>query len=133
MQMFRHKALTLLASTALLLVSSAACSRGRGAAPSARPEAPTTIEVDNQAFSDIVVYVANGGTRFRLGLVASQSNGKFSLPRQLQQPNGMVQFVARPIAGRPYALPSVLVSAGQRIFVTLLSQPALSNVAVWNQ
>lgn len=130
MQMFRRKALTLLATTALL-VSAGACSGNRvGSMPS--PETPTRIEVDNQALSDIVVYVANGGARFRLGLVPSQSHEKFSLPRQLRQANGSVQFVARPIAGRAYALPSVLVSAGQRILVTLLSQPSLSNVAVWD-
>jgi hypothetical protein len=130
MQMFSQKALTLLASAALL-ASSAACSRNREFAR-VSPEAPTTIEVDNQAVSDIVVYVANGGARFRLGLVPSQSQGKFALPRQLKAANGTVQFVARPIAGRAYSLPSVLVSAGQRILVTLLSQPALSNVAVWD-
>jgi hypothetical protein len=121
----------MLLATTTLVMSAAACSRNRvGSYPSL--ESPTTIEVDNQALSDIVVYVANGGARFRLGLVPSQSSSKFALPRQLRQANGSVQFVARPIAGRAYALPSVLVSAGQRILVTLLSQPALSNVAVWD-
>jgi hypothetical protein len=129
--MFRVKALTLLVSAALF--SSSACARNRAFVPAPGPESPTTIEVDNQAVSDIVVYVANGSARFRLGLVPSQSQEKFSLPRQLKQANGSVQFVARPIAGRAYALPSVLVSAGQRILVTLLSQPALSNVAVWDR
>lgn len=129
MQMFRRKALTLLAASALVVP--AACSRNRVESSPMR-DSPTMIEVDNQALSDIVVYVANGGARFRLGLVPSQSLSKFSLPRQLRQANGSVQFVARPIAGRAYALPSVLVSAGQRILVTLLSQPALSNVAVWD-
>ena len=130
MQMFRVKTFTLLAATALFAMSG--CARNGQIARSAAPETPTTIEVDNQAPSDIIVYVANGGTRFRLGLVTSQNKERFALPRQLRQPNGSVQFVARPIAGRAYALPSVLVSAGQRILVTLLSQPALSNVAVWD-
>ena len=122
----------LLAMSALLL-SSSACSRGRAGRPAAPDAASTTIEVDNQGHSDVVVYIANGGTRFRLGMVPSLSMGTFALPRQLKSPNGTVQFVARPIAGRAYALPSVLVSAGQRVLVTLLSQPALSNVAVWDR
>jgi hypothetical protein len=130
MQMFGQKALTLLASAALL-ATSASCSRNRGMAPPS-PDSSTVIEVDNQAVSDIVVYIANGGARFRLGLVTSQSQQRFSLPRQFHHANGAVQFVARPIAGRAYALPSVLVSTGQRILVTLLSQPSLSNVAVWD-
>jgi hypothetical protein len=129
MQMLRVKNVTLLAAA---LLAASGCARNSQVRPSAAAEA-TTIEVDNQAPSDIVVYVANGGTRFRLGLVTSQNKERFALPRQLKQANGSVQFVARPIAGRAYALPSVLVSAGQRILVTLLSQPALSNVAVWDQ
>ena len=128
MQMLR--VLTLLATTSL--IASGACARNQAGRP-AQPESTTTIEVDNQALSDIVVYIANGPARFRLGLVASQTQGRFALPRQLKQANGSVQFVARPIAGRAYALPSVLVSTGQRILVTLLSQPALSNVAVWDR
>lgn len=131
MQMSRQNAL-LVAAMAALLVSESACSRNRAYA-SPGPEAPTIIEVENQAYSDVVMYVANGGTRFRLGLVPSQSKENFSLPRQLRQANGAVQFVARPIAGRAYALPAVLVSAGQLIAVTLLSQPALSTVAVWDR
>jgi hypothetical protein len=129
MQMLRT--LALIATTSL--VASGACARNGTPGRLAQPEAPTTIEVDNQAVSDIVVYIANGSARFRLGLVPSQSQGKFALPRQLKRADGSVQFVARPIAGRAYALPSVLVSAGQRILVTLLSQPALSNVAVWDR
>jgi hypothetical protein len=131
MQMFRQNAL-LAAVMAALLVSGSACSRNRAmAAPG--PEAPTIIEVENQAFADIVVYVANGGSRHRLGLVLSQSKMDFPLPRQMSYANGAVQFVARPIAGRAYALPAVLVSAGQRIAVTLLSQPSMSTVAVWDR
>jgi hypothetical protein len=130
MQVLRQRALSLLAATTLLTLG---CARNREFAPGPGPDAPTMIEVDNQALSDIVVYIANGGARFRLGLVPSQGHEKFHLPRQLKQANGSVQFVARPIAGRAYALPSVLVSAGQRVLVTLLSQPALSNVAVWDR
>lgn len=130
MQMFTRAACMVTAAS--LLLAGTACSRNPGARMPT-PDVATTIEVENQALSDIVVYVANGGARFRLGLVPSQSTSKFSMPRQLKQTNGSVQFVARPIAGRAYALPSVLVSAGQRIMVRLLSQPSMSNVAVWDQ
>lgn len=130
MQTFRQSSWMLVATSALLLVSGA-CSRNQAGRPAA-PSSSTTIEIDNQAHSDVVVYVANGGTRFRLGMVPSLTTNKFALPQQLKSPNGTVQFVARPIAGRAYALPAVLVSAGQRILVTLLSQPSLSNVAVWD-
>jgi hypothetical protein len=132
MKVLRQTSLMLLTMSALV-ISSGACSRNRAGRGPAPESTPTTIEVDNQAHSDVVMYVANGSTRFRLGMVPSLSSGKFALPRQLKAPNGSVQFVARPIAGRAYSLPSVLVSAGQRVLVTLLSQPALSNVAVWDQ
>lgn len=132
MQTFRQSSWMLVATSALLLMSGA-CSRNQAGRPAAPQSSSTTIEIDNQAHSDMVVYVANGGTRFRLGMVPSLSSNKFALPQQLKSPNGTVQFVARPIAGRAYALPAVLVSAGQRILVTLLSQPSLSNVAVWDQ
>ena len=114
-----------------LVLMSAGCARhsvSAGVAPAARAEA-TTIEVQNDSWSDVVVYVVDHGTRRRLGLVSSNSSTSFSW-KSAGAIMGPLELIARPIAGRAFQLPSVLISGGQAVAVKLMNQLSLSYVTV---
>ena len=57
------------------------------------------VQVENQGFTDMVVYVVNGGQRIRLGLATGHSTKTFTIPRHLLRAAGPVRFLADPIGG----------------------------------
>jgi hypothetical protein len=76
----------------LTAVGAAACAPGaslpRGADGSA------SVEVDNQAFLDVNVYVVRSGQRIRLGTVTGHSTRVFAVPRNLVGTGATVRFLA---------------------------------------
>lgn len=82
---------------AIVLVA-AACYRNTGSTYD--PNARTVLEVQNQGFDDMNVYVLpEGGSQIRLGLAGGKHNSYFDIPQYIVQ-GGLrsLRFVARPIA-----------------------------------
>lgn len=57
------------------------------------------LQVQNQSFSDMVVYAVNGSQRIRLGLATGNSTKSFAVPSYLVRTGGRLRFMADPIGG----------------------------------
>lgn len=85
------------AAAVLLVTSVSGCSK-QPAAP-VDPMAPAYVEVQNQGFLDMTVYVIRSGQRVRLGQVNGNSTALFELPRTMVNPGLPIRFQADPIGG----------------------------------
>jgi len=65
----------------------------------AEPESLAQVRVQNQGFTDMVIYAVNGGQRVRLGMATGNSTKTFSIPRYLTSGAGPIRFLADPIGG----------------------------------
>jgi hypothetical protein len=61
------------------------------------PEASAVLQVQNQGFSDMVIYAVSGAQRVRLGLANGNSTRTFTIPRYLIRGAGPLRFLADPI------------------------------------
>lgn len=57
------------------------------------------LQVENQGFTDMVIYAVSSGQRIRLGLVTGNSTKTFTIPRYLAGGAGPIRFLADPIGG----------------------------------
>ena len=89
--------LTSFAAASLLVAGPSGCSK-QPAAP-VDPMAPAFVEVQNQAFLDMTIYVIRSGQRVRLGQVTGNSTATFELPRTMVNPGLPIRFLADPIGG----------------------------------
>ena len=80
-----------------LVTGVTACSKQAGAPVD--PMAPAFVEVQNQAYLDMTIYVIRSGQRIRLGQVSGNSTATFELPRTVVNPGLPVRFQADPIGG----------------------------------
>ena len=73
--------------------------------PPVDPSAPAMVEVENQSFYDMNVYVIRGGMRARLGTVSGNTKAVFEIPRTLVSQGSQLRFQADPIGGgrAPYS------------------------------
>jgi hypothetical protein len=80
----------------ILLLTTVSCAARKPDAP--EREAPkTTVEVQNQAWLDMKVYVLSGSRRVRLGTVPSASTRVFTIPPYLIFGLTSLRFLADPI------------------------------------
>ena len=84
--------------TLLLALALAAC-HGRAAAP-LNPQAEVAVNVDNQNFADMNVFLIRGGQRIRLGTVPGLSTRILMVRPELIGYGTEVQFEVHPIGGR---------------------------------
>ncbi|HSR14959.1 MAG TPA: hypothetical protein VLL51_04365 [Gemmatimonadales bacterium] len=89
---------------ALILIATLAGGCSRTPPATVDPTEPSYLEVQNQSFYDMTVYVYRGGARIRLGTVSGNSTQVFEIPRSIASPGIPVRFMADPIGGRrtPY-------------------------------
>jgi hypothetical protein len=80
-----------------LATAGAACSK-QASAP-VDPMAPAFVEVQNQGYLDMTIYVLRSGQRIRLGQVSGNSTATFELPRTVVNPGLPIRFQADPIGG----------------------------------
>lgn len=83
---------------AVLAVTAPAC---RPMAPKGEP-APASeavLEVNNQAFLDMTIYIVRSGTRLRIGIAPGLTLTAFPLQRRFIGNGGDLQFMADPIGG----------------------------------
>ncbi|MEA2723204.1 MAG: hypothetical protein QOH59_975 [Gemmatimonadales bacterium] len=81
----------------MLAILIACAPRSEEAAP--EPESLAQVQVQNQGFTDMVIYAINGGQRVRLGLATGNSTKTFTIPRYLTTGAGPIRFLADPIGG----------------------------------
>lgn len=100
-----------LAAVAIATLTIAAC--GPALAGNAdgvdRPRRETAVvTVENQNWSDMVVYVTQGGMRMRLGMVTSMRSATFRLPAMFLGHSGDIRLVADPIGSSEYFVSEVI-------------------------
>jgi hypothetical protein len=123
-----------------LVALSAACgaSRSSPASPVPKPGAAaakaaepgcskTRVEIDNQNFSDMNIYLIDRGTRVLLGSANGLSKTTLLIPAGFASSNWEVRLLADPIGGAsPTRTPALLVAPGQSVYWTIGSDPANS-------
>ena len=71
--------------------------------------AETTLEVTNQWFADMNIYVIHSGQRLRLGLATGNATTDFVIPRAIVNGSAVqIRFLAGPVGGGSH--PSVMRS-----------------------
>ena len=104
----------LLAFALVLFVAACASSTTQGGPESNEPA--TTIEVDNQNFNDMTIYVYEGSQRVRLGSVPGVSTRTFRIPERLLFGISALRFQADPLGGGASPITGeIAVSAGESL------------------
>ena len=114
-----------------LLGFSWACGASRsGSAAGPEPlSAGVPVEIDNQNFNDMTIYVLKAGSRFLVGQVGGLSKTTLTI-KDAVGADGRVRLLADPIGGdRTVTTPTLIVPPGQRIFWTIGSDLATSNAS----
>lgn len=116
----------------LLVLGAAACASGEGKPSLGKaPTRTAVVQVANNGFSDVTVYVVQSGMRRRLGTVTGLSQQRFLLPRPPHQAAD-VYLLADPVGGaRGYLSPAVRVRPGDAVDLRLHSTLSMSSVSVW--
>ena len=115
-----------------LLVLLSACGASRSA-PAGGPE-PTSneisVQIDNQNFSDMDVYLVNSGQRLLIGQAIGLNMTTLFIPASATRADGQVRLLASPLgASSPVATPLLIVPPGQAIFWNIGIDQAMSNVS----
>lgn len=97
----------------LILVLAACAARENG------PEAgtmPTTVQVENQAFLDMTVYVLDGTQRVRIGMVPGNSTRTLQIPERLVFGVSSLRFQVDPVGSQRAPISQeITVSEGQAL------------------
>jgi hypothetical protein len=84
------------------------------------PVSEAVLEVDNQAFLDMTIYVVRSGTRQRIGIAPGHTRTSFSLRRGIVSQGADLQFLADPIGGhRTPVSQRIYVSPGDVVQLTI--------------
>jgi hypothetical protein len=94
---------------------------GRSPEPAPGPESSSVLQVENQGFTDMVIYViGGGGQRIRLGLVTGNSTQSFTIPGTLLRGAGPIRFLADPVgANRAPVSDEITVQPGDTVGLTI--------------
>jgi hypothetical protein len=82
-----------------LAIASLGCRTGHAARNADDESVRTTIEVQNEDFNDMTVYVLVNGSRTRLGIAPGNKNTVLTIPAYLLNGVPLMRFVANPIGG----------------------------------
>jgi len=76
----------------------------------------STVEVRNDRWQDVVVYLAREQSLFRLGVVQGKSNATLTIPGEFVRLNCWVRFVARTTGGDTQAVSELFgMGPGSRV------------------
>lgn len=117
-----------LLSLALLTLILGGCGRRSDPDRPPVPVSPVQVEIENQNFNDVLVFVETGNQRIRLASVVGQDRASATIPPTLFI-SGPLVFVAEPIGPREvYRSEPVSVSPGDRVLFRIGPQLAFSSV-----
>ena|SRR5688572_5522140 len=106
----------------ILLVTEVACA-GRSAEETPGPSESAMVQVQNQSFSDMVVYAVSSGQRIRLGLATGNSTKAFPVPQHLVRSGGTIRFLADPVgSSRAPVSEEMTVQPGDIVSLTIPPQ-----------
>jgi hypothetical protein len=111
-----------------LLGLSAACGASRAPRTSTEvsPSNEISVQIDNQNYSDMEIYVVRSGQRWLLGRAGGLTKTTLTI-RNTVGGDGRVRLVAQPTGGAaPISTPTLVVPQGQSIFWTIGSDPTTS-------
>jgi len=125
----------------LALAAGCGASRSTPASPSPKQDAsadsvadgrdPIRVEIDNQNYSDMDVYLLDRGTRVLIGSVTGLTQATLMLPKGANSTDGRVQLQADPIgAVTPIRTPQLLVAPGEKVYWTIGADRADSYASV---
>lgn len=121
-----------LAGLLLLALLGACRSKGAPGWTAPDPDAAVRVEVESHYQGDVVIYLARGSQRQRLGMVTALSTAEFSFPWRRLNGSSSNRLLAYPIAGRSvHASDQLIVQPGQWIKWTLESDLDRSSLAVY--
>ncbi len=90
------------------------------------------LEVQNNNWADVIIYVVHDGQRSRLNSVTAAKNSSLVIPPNLIGQVGNLQLIARRVGGNDrYVSQPISVRTGTTIVLTLESDLRRSSVAVW--
>jgi hypothetical protein len=114
------RALTRFLSLLLLLGAVSACAGNRNRDPALRP-CPTFVQIDNQAWLDMTIYVVEvGGSRMRIGSVSSTRTTTLRIPDGMVGPGRRLRFQADPVGSNRVATSfEINVEPGETIRLTI--------------
>lgn len=121
-------------AVAALALTLTACAPGKSVQNGPLPPASATtrVQVTNNNWSDMTVYVERNGMKQRLGTVTSMSDRMFRIPKVFMSSSGSVRLVADPIGSRDtYMTSPVQVWPGQTVGFTIQNHLAISSITVW--
>jgi len=114
-----------------LLGLSTACGASRSTVASG-PEPSSNeipVQIDNQNFNDMEIYVVKNGQRLLIGQAGGLTKTTLTI-RNVARGGGRVRLLAEPIGGaRPIATPTLVVPPGQSIFWTIGSDLTTSTAS----
>src|SRR5438045_2652860 len=88
------------------------------------------VQVDNQNFNEMNVYLVSRGSRFLVGNVPGLTKMTLTLPGSLAPADHRVQLRAQPIGGGgAITTPTLIVAPGQQVFWNIGSDPATSTAS----
>ena len=104
----------------LAVASPVGCRTGGAPARSDDGPATTTIDIQNQDFNDMTVYVLVNGQRTRLGIAPGNRTTVLTIPRYLVQGTSYLRFVCDPIGGnRTPVSEEIDVSSGDHLVMII--------------
>jgi hypothetical protein len=126
-----HRSTTAAAVAALALTGACAPAGAMdGTSPSALPAA--VVRVENRNWLDMNVYVVQGSSRIRLGMVTSMNTQTFRVPGMMLRNPTALRLLADPIGGRNgYVSHELMVRPGEQVAMMVHNAVAMSSVAVW--
>ena len=128
MAFFQRGSLALLAVAVLLALGCSSSSERRfvmEGGERGRASREIRIEVVNDNYHDMGIFVMEGGTNFRIGDVTGKSSGSFTLSLDQISPSQGLRLLADPVGSREAYL-SDAVSVGPGAIVVFNIAPALS-------
>jgi hypothetical protein len=106
--------------TASLLTAAIAGACAPGATLPRGTDRSASVEVENQAFLDVNVYVVRSSQRIRLGTVTGHSTRVFAVPSNLVGTGAMVRFLADFIGSdRTPISEEMVIWPGDRVELTI--------------
>jgi hypothetical protein len=115
-----------------LLLTAAGCGTANRPDTSPAPEAKAglPVQIDNQNFNDMNIYLVNGGQRWLLGEAGGLTRTTLNISEGLTPATGELRLEADPVGGsRPIFTPVLVVSPGQSVYWTIGSDPSMSTAS----